>query len=289
MFLLIAALLAPLCGRAWGIVGHAAIADIAEAHLTPAALAEMRALLADEGFEHLDQVASWADEIRKERPEASPWHYVDIPLTASSYDAGRDCANDNCVIGAIARLRAVLGDRGKPAAERREALKFLVHFIGDLQQPLHGTENAGDHGGNKVLVTYFGQTTGWGTSPLNLHALWDVTIIERHIGAKETYGDDAKAELRKLAGKLAQDLDRRLTAAEVAAAATDLDPVRWAMESHDLAASTVYPGVVAPGAQPPATPVALGEEYDRRAWPVVERRLQQGGLRLAAVLNATIK
>jgi hypothetical protein len=272
--------LLPYAGRAWGIAGHAMIADIAEWHLSPAALAEAHRLLAEEGFEHLDQVASWADEIRPQRKEASPWHYVDIPLTANSYDAARDCPKGDCVIDAIARYRAVLADKSKPAADRREALKFLVHFIGDIQMPLHATENAGDHGGNKVLVKYFDQTTGWGKNPLNLHTVWDATIIEHHLGLKEGNLGDANEELHKAAFKLAQQLNQGL-----ADTPQDLDPVVWAMESHDLAAKYVYPGIVLPGAQPPAEAVQLGEDYDRRAWPVVEKRIQQGGLRLAAVLN----
>jgi hypothetical protein len=272
--------LLPQAGRAWGIAGHAMIAEIAEWHLTPAALAEMRRLLAEEGFEHLDQIGSWADEIRPQRKEASPWHYVDIPLTADSYDPARDCPKGDCVIDAINRYRAILADKAKPAADRREALKFLVHFIGDIQMPLHGTENAGDHGGNKVLVRYFEQTQGWGKNPLNLHTVWDATIIERHLGVKEGNLGEPNEELHKAELKLAGQLNEGLADGK-----QELDPVVWAMESHDLAAKYVYPGVVEPGAQPPAQPVQLGEDYDRRAWPVIEKRIQQGGLRLAAILN----
>jgi len=272
--------LLPQAGRAWGIAGHAMIAEIAEWHMSPAALAETRRLLAEEGFEHLDQVGSWADEIRPQRKEASPWHYVDIPLTADSYDAARDCAKGDCVIDAINRYSAILADRSKPDADRREALKFLVHFVGDIQQPLHGAENAGDHGGNKVLVRYFDQDLGWSNRPLNLHALWDSFIIERHLGVKEGNLGEPNEALHKAGLELAKKLNDGL-----ADTPNDLDPVTWAMESHDLAAKIVYPGVVAPGAQPPTQAVQLGEEYDRRAWPVVEKRIQQGGLRLAALLN----
>src|ERR1700743_298473 len=101
-------------GHAWGVTGHAIVADIAEHHLTPAALDQVHALLKDEGFEHLDPVGSWPDTIRKERPEASPWHYVAIPLTAAVYDPARDCPKGDCAIEAIKRFTAILADPSQP-------------------------------------------------------------------------------------------------------------------------------------------------------------------------------
>ncbi|HMA49845.1 MAG TPA: S1/P1 nuclease, partial [Magnetospirillaceae bacterium] len=155
-------------GQAWGVTGHAIIADIAEHHLTPQALAEIQALLREEGLEHLDQVSSWPDTIRKERPEASPWHYVAIPLSAASYDPERDCKNGDCSIEAIKRFSAILADRAQTPLARREALKFLVHIVGDQHMPLHGADNAGDHEGGDVKVVYFGQDLS-GDRPLSLH------------------------------------------------------------------------------------------------------------------------
>lgn len=277
-------LLAPGAGFAWGIAGHAMIADIAEWHLTPAALAQVHALLADEGYQHLDQISSWADEIRPQRKEANPWHYVDIPLSATFYDAARDCPKGDCVIDAINRYSAVLADRRKSVEERREALKFLVHFVGDIQMPLHGSGNAGDQGGNKVLVTYFGQSQGWGKNHLNLHGLWDSGIIEHKIGIKEGALGGENSELKRAATQLAADFNQQISGEE-AARPQDLDPTDWAMESHDLALRVVYPGVNAVDAPPPAEPVVLGADYETRAWPVVVQRIKQGGLRLAALLN----
>jgi hypothetical protein len=283
-FLGLALLLAPNAGKAWGIAGHAMIADIAEWHLTPAALAQIHFLLADEGYDHLDQISSWADEIRPQRKEASPWHYVDIPLSATSYDAARDCPKGDCVIDAINRYSAVLADRSKSVEERREALKFLVHFVGDVQMPLHGTGNAGDQGGNKVLVTYFGQSQGWGKAHLNLHGLWDSGIIEHKLGIKEGALGGENTELKRAATLMAEDFNQQISKAD-AASAQNLNPIDWAMESHDLAAKYVYPGVNTVDAPPPAEPVLLGAEYEARAWPVVVQRIKQGGLRLAALLN----
>jgi len=280
------ALLAMLPGRgqAWGLTGHAIIADIAERHLTEATLNRVHELLREEGLEHLDQVSSWPDTIRKERPEASPWHYVDIPLT-EAYLPERDCKNGDCAVEAIKRFTTILADRTQPAAKREEALKFLVHFVGDLHQPLHGAENAGDHGGNKVRITYFGDN-GSEQYPLNLHWVWDTSIIEHHLGIQEQALNQPNLDARRAAAIAATDIDHHfMTGLPHSEAA---DPAVWAMESHDAAKASVYPGVVAPGAEAPVSPVILGEAYQKKAWPVVERRLELGGLRLAALLNKAL-
>ena len=272
-------------GQAWGVTGHAIVADIAEHHLTPAALDQVHALLREEGFEHLDQVGSWPDTIRKERPEASPWHYTDIPLTENSYVPERDCKNGDCAIEAIKRFTAVLADRAQPAAKREEALKFLVHFVGDLQQPLHGTENNGDHGGNKVRVTYFGDN-GTEQYPLSLHWVWDTSIIEHHLGVKEEPLGQPNLATRRAAAIAANDIDRHFAKGLPDSGAAD--PAVWAMESHEDARRFAYPGVVAPGAETPASPIVLGQAYQKRGWPVIERRLEMGGLRLADLLNKAL-
>lgn len=284
---LILALLLCLPGRgqAWGVAGHAIIADIAEHHLSPRALEEVHELLRDEGLEHLDQVASWPDTIRQERPEASPWHYVAIPLAADAYDPARDCKKGDCAIEAIKRFSAVLADRTQTPLARREALKFLVHIVGDLQQPLHGADNAGDHEGGAVKVVYFGQDSSGGR-PLDLHWTWDTVILEHQLGIKEEPAGAPNIAVKLTAAKEANDLDRHFHG--TLPGMDDLDPVAWAMESHALSRNSVYPGVVAIGAAPLAQPVVLGEAYQKRAWPVVEKRLELGGLRLAALLNKVL-
>ena len=230
-------------------------------------------------------MASWPDTIRKERPEASPWHYVAIPLSAGSYDPARDCKNGDCAIEAIKRFSAILADRGQTPLARREALKFLVHIVGDLHQPLHGADNAGDHEAGDVKVVYFGQDFS-GDRPLSLHWTWDTVILEHHFGLKEEPAGAPNTEVKLTAAKAANDIDRHFHGAlpgrEIA------DPAVWAMESHDAAKRYVYPGVVAVGAQPPAQPVSLGDAYQKRAWPVIEKRLELGGLRLAALLNKVL-
>lgn len=174
---------------AWGPVGHAIIAEIAEARLTPAAAQAVAQLLSQDGAQHLDQIASWADAIRPSHPETGPWHFVDIPLSAQGYNAARDCPGGNCVVEQIQRWGAVLGDATVAPAERLIALKYVVHFVGDIHQPLHCETNFasrpppnGDRGGNDVHLTYFGRST-------NLHAVWDGGIIEEalHIRLEPNY------------------------------------------------------------------------------------------------------
>lgn len=273
--------LLPETGLAWGVTGHAIVADIAEHHLTPAALDQIHLLLKGEGLEHLDQVGSWPDTIRKERPEANPWHYVAIPLEADSYRPERDCKNGDCAVDAIKRYEAILSDKSRPAPARREALKFLVHFVGDLHQPLHGADRDGDHEGNDVRVSYFGDT-GTAQYPLSLHWVWDTVIIEHHLRVKEDAATEPNLAPRRAAALAANDIDKAHL--KGLGDTANLDPASWAMESHDAARAFVYPGVTVRGSKP----VVLGEAYQKRAWPMVEGRLELAGLRLAALLNKAL-
>jgi hypothetical protein len=165
--------LAPLeQALAWGQEGHSIIAEIAQRRLDPDTLRKINALLG--GEVSLASIASWADDYRALHRETAGWHFVDIPFDQSVYDPKRDCNPDkgDCVIHAIARFQAAVSDCSKPLSDRSEALKFLVHFVGDVHQPLHvetrfGADGKDDRGGNDVPVTFFGQKT-------NLHALWDL-------------------------------------------------------------------------------------------------------------------
>ena len=127
--------------KAWGPEGHAIVADIAEAHLTPAAATQVSNLLSLDGHHRLDEVASWADEIRPQRRDTASWHFVDIPLAAPNYDATRDCANGNCVVAKIVDFTVVLANPTADQHARLEALKWVVHFVGDIHQPMHAEED----------------------------------------------------------------------------------------------------------------------------------------------------
>jgi hypothetical protein len=262
---------------AWGPDGHAIVADIAEAHLTPAARSQVAALLATAGGHHLADVASWADEIRHDHPLTGAWHFVNIPLGAGGFNHDRDCAGDNCVVAAIGRFEAVLADQRRPPADRLVALEWVVHFVGDIHQPLHASDN-NDKGGNDLTVTYFGKLT-------NLHAIWDETILDKatglHVGPH--FSVDQSAALR-----VALKLDSGISSVErsswaPAGLAASVGPaaVAWANDSHALARDA-YASLQDRGR------AGWDASYQSRSWPVVSGQLQRAGVRLAELLNETL-
>src|SRR5215469_2547710 len=152
---------------AWGPEGHDLVARIADAQLTPAARTQVAAILGP-GVT-MASVSSWADSVRRDRPDSGPWHYVDIPIDKKHLDMARDCPKGACVIHAIEDFEAQLRDPNTPPAKRKEALMFLIHFIGDMHQPLHSSDNK-DKGGNDTHVVFNGR-------PGNLHGLWDSGLL----------------------------------------------------------------------------------------------------------------
>jgi hypothetical protein len=100
--------------------------------MTPTALDQARAIL---GGASLEDVASWADDYRRDHRETGPWHYIDIPLADSKIDMARECPQGQCVIAQAEHFLAVLKDPNADKASNAEALKFVVRFIGDLHQP----------------------------------------------------------------------------------------------------------------------------------------------------------
>jgi hypothetical protein len=265
--------------HAWGPEGHAIVADIAEAHLTPSAAAQVAQLLTLDGHSHLDEIASWPDEIRHVRPETAHWHYVDIPLASSDYDPARDCANGNCVIAKIVEFTGVLSNPSADPAARVEALKWVVHFVGDLHQPLHA-ENSNDRGGNDVKLTYFGK-------PTNLHAIWDGGIIEHvtglQIGPSFTFDHPAVATVARGLDAAIIPANRQEWAPEGLLGNFQPWVVSWAIEGHAAAQLVAYPYL------PSAGQVDWSDTYQAQAWPVVELQLQRAGVRLAEILNEALQ
>jgi S1/P1 Nuclease len=161
----------PVNASAWGYEAHRIIAEIAEQFLQPQTVRQVHKLLAIENVTTLADVSTWADEIRLQHPETGPWHYVNIPITLPSgepatYDAVRDCLNNDCVVAKIERFERELEDKRLPERQRLEALKYIVHFVGDAHQPLHVSNNH-DRGGNDdpVIFTAFQLTfTPYGTA-----------------------------------------------------------------------------------------------------------------------------
>src|SRR5262249_39981878 len=152
---------------AWGKEGHQVVALIAEHYMTVDARAKAGELL-DGGT--IDAVASWADEYRRDHPETGPWHYIDIPLVDFKIDMARECPQGDCVVMKIEEFLGVVRNPQAERAAKAEALKYVVHFVGDLHQPLHD-EDDGDKGGNSRRVVFDGK-------PDNLHWVWDTGLLE---------------------------------------------------------------------------------------------------------------
>ncbi|MBV8685627.1 MAG: S1/P1 nuclease [Alphaproteobacteria bacterium] len=243
----LAALASSSSAFAWGKTGHRTVAAIADRGLSAEARAHVRLLL---GSESLDEAATWPDDMRSDpdpfwQATATPWHYVTVG--GSDYDAAPP---EGDAVTALRHFRAVLLDPRASLAEKQTALRFIVHLVGDLHQPLHAGA-PGDRGGNAVKVTFAGK-------PTNLHSVWDSGLV-----------DDEQLSFTELAERL----ERRTTPEEVIAW-SDPDPLDWIRESV----------AIRPSVYPQGT-TELGWDYIYKFRPVMERRLQQGGVRLAAYLN----
>ncbi len=237
----------------WGQEGHRVIARVAAAHLSPQAREAISRILGpDTDFV---SVSTWADEVRRDRPESGPWHYINIPITAGRSAPTTYCPAEGCVTGRIKSLIQSLKDPATSPSVRRESLKYLIHFIGDMHQPLHAGDRK-DRGGNDVNVVFFGQDS-------NLHRVWDSGILFRmKIPEKE----------------LAAALDGKIKASERKKwARGGVDD--WIWDSQKASKKTAY------GRLTKSSPLRLDEQYQRRAEPVVRVQLAKAGIRLASVLN----
>lgn len=252
---------------AWGPEGHRIVADIAEARLNPTARLQVKELL---GNDDLAEVSVWADEIKGERPETYGWHFVDIQKDASGFSEARDCYrpdekhpsslddHHNCVVDRITMFKQVLSNRSAPRQERIEALRFLVHFVGDVHQPMHAIGEA--RGGNDIHVIEFGSTQ-CGKYSCNLHYAWDIGLIE-HAGLSERHYVSRLEELIA---------SRKLTIQ------ADGTPADWANESFVLAKKAwLNEGG------------AVDDTYYENEIGGVNRRLALAGLRLAALINQAL-
>ncbi|MBP9899548.1 MAG: S1/P1 nuclease [Gemmatimonadales bacterium] len=238
----------------WGQLGHRIIARVAAARLTPAARLAVRDLIPGET---LASVASWADSIRPSRPETGPWHYVNIPIWDSIYRPKTVCPDGTCVIAMLEKEIAILRDRSKPRSERAEALKWVVHLMGDMHQPLH-VGDRGDRGGNDVKLTWAGKA--W-----TLHSLWDTGLLVA-TGVPE----------ERFVVEIGRTLDQRGDLATL----TRGSIVDWAMESHDVARDVAYPFL--------PTSLDVDNSYLTKVRLVLEDRVLRASLRLAKVLNEAL-
>jgi nuclease S1 len=242
------ACVSPQPAFAWGREGHQVVANIAQARLSPAARQAVDRLLHGAT---LASVAVWADVYGTTHPETTRWHYVDIPLNGGHYDTERDCVptlHGDCIIAALDRSVSILRDATRSETERTDALKFAIHLVGDLHQPLHSSNN-NDQGGVDTWVTFFGVGT-------SLHSLWNGGMIE---AADET------------TASLTDECERLTTVVQPGGS-----PIAWAEEARDVAARSAY-------AIPPDR--VLNRDYLEASLQVLRLQLLRGGVRLAALLN----
>ena len=242
----------------WGVTGHRTVGKIAESHLTPNARAGVKDLLGDQS---LADVSTWADEVRREPSykQTGPWHYINLPL-GLSYDAFKDRVEnmlESNVYSALVEQMRLITDKTVPREKKAEALKFIVHFVGDLHQPMH-ISRAEDQGGNTIQLNYNGQGT-------NLHSLWDSKLIE-------TQGLDYQ--------QLATTVDHA-SAAQIKQWQSD-PLVRWMWESYTIS-SRLYGEVDSMSSR------SIGAAYYDSHISIITQRLEQAGIRLAGLLNVIFK
>ncbi len=244
--------LLPFSAGAWGVLGHRIVGEIASHYLTPKAKKEVKKILGDES---LAMASNWGDFIKSDSTYnyLNSWHYINLPpnLTRTQFDKElQDPASENLYSKTLAMI-AELKAPGTTAARKLFCLKMLIHFMGDLHQPMHAAHSK-DLGGNRLNLYWFRQ-------PTNLHRVWDEELVEfqqlsytEHVTAIDHMTKEEKS--RWQSGTLAD----------------------WLFESYGLAES-LYREIHAGD--------KLGYDYNYRHVAEMNKRLLLGGLRLASTLN----
>jgi hypothetical protein len=292
----------------WGCDAHRVVALIASARLGERARSEAVTLLATHPVaagergcraptrDPLADVAMWADAIRADERETAPWHYVNVALDGTRGDLGRACPRSGCVTRAIASQVEALRSTAPPAVRAR-ALRFVVHLVGDLHQPLHVATN-GDKGGNCLPVAWFDDASrtnaaGERWDP-NLHAVWDTRLLTA-----------ALSRAHATPSRYADDLRRRFADEMDGWQRAEPDVEGWAWETHQVGVAVAYgklPRRVPPEADPrtascrdrgnvgrrmAALGIRLDDAYVDAARPALDAQLAKAGARLAALLDRT--
>ena len=301
-------LVSPIRAWSWGCEGHQAVAMIAEKHMSAHALEKVNQLLlsvpidpalprwcSSQGLDPMSDSATWPDDIRKIRPEASPWHYIDIPRDAPRSTLAESCpASTGCITSAIQHQIEVLRRNNTDSNPRADALRFIIHFVGDLHQPLHCVSN-NDLGGNCVPVDFMGippvekNRQAESYSP-NLHGIWDSSIIQR-------------MKRRETVEQWADSIDRRFSSQAARWQKAGINLNDWAWESHELAYSVVYSKlpVAIPVEEPEPTKSCVddghvsarllklhervSQQYVDAVAPTIDEQIAKAGIRLAMILN----
>ncbi|BAS91382.1 endonuclease 2 [Oryza sativa Japonica Group] len=255
--------------HAWGKEGHYMVCKIAEGFLTKEAATAVKELLPGWAGGELAETCSWADTERFRYRWSSPLHFADTPGDCQ-FNYARDCHNTNgekdmCVVGAINNYTNALEDSSSPY-DPTESLMFLAHFVGDVHQPLH-CGHVKDLGGNTIIVH-------WYTRKSNLHHVWDVNVIETAL--KEFYNEDVSTMIKAIKMNITDEWSTEEKQWETCRSRTKTCADKYAEESAKLACKA-YEGVEQES--------TLEDDYFFAALPVVQKRIAQGGVRLAAILN----
>jgi hypothetical protein len=299
------------CPRAfaWGCEGHQAVALIAKQNLNPHALAMVDQILTenpvDPGLNRfcqpiatdpIEDAATWADDYRKGHPETGGWHFIDIPRGSKKGSFTCDAAQ-SCITLALAEQVKILQDQASDPADRANALRFIIHFAGDIHQPLHCATN-NDRGGNCVPVTFFGQKPLetdqiTKTFQLNLHGVWDTQLVERiaSSASSETVEQFAATIEKKFKPQFATWKEEGV----------NFDS--WAWESHEVAEGVTYGALnrnIPVETPEPVNTCAdadqisermlklrekVGPAYQSFVTRTIEEQLAKAGFRLAMILN----
>jgi hypothetical protein len=231
----------------WGFKGHRAVATIAQNHLNAGVAYVASAYLKGE---QMEEVSTWADENRD--PKTAPWHYINLPLGLSRNAFVKAVQeSDNNVYTAILKMEATLKDANASAEAKNEAIKYLIHLVGDVNQPMHVSRKE-DKGGNTIQLRFDNKGT-------NLHSLWDSKLIDKEGLSQEdivkTYDTATPADIKKWQSD---------------------SPIEWLWESYQI--TTELYANAKPGQN-------IDEVYYQKYIPVIRKRIDQAGIRLAGELN----
>ncbi|KAL7958017.1 S1/P1 nuclease [Trichoderma compactum] len=271
---------------AWGPLGHQTAAYVATYFVTNSTAAYFKDLLDNKNDDYLASVAVFADDI-KDCPEGKftkNFHFIDAhdkPYKDCNVDYERDCKKDGCVISALTNYTKQAIDRELPEDDRRFAVKLLVHFIGDLHQPLHN-EDVGK-GGTEIWVK-------WQSQRRTLHSVWDSSIPEEvaeHLNQRRKrpalewaleWANELSTEISN--GKFAGERNSWLKSFDLS------DPLKtamhWSNEANDIVCSHVFYEHYGPEE---IKHKELSDEYYEKAAPVAEKQIARAGYRMAAWLN----
>jgi hypothetical protein len=276
---LVAVIVSGAAGQAlaWGSDGHRIIGEIAYRQLEAGPKQELRKLLPQRGrYRTLYEAATWADTFARQHEAydyLKPQHFINADPEADTVDVKAGCGEQGCVVSAVIENACMLRRGSGKLEKRREALFLLAHFVGDVHQPLHVAHPDG-RGGNRTNPHFLGERT-------KLHALWDSGLIRHQLRSDERWDRGEAGEGDPDTDSAAWNLYAGELAASLPSAATiwkrQLDPGAWANESLKLARQYTF-GVT--------SSQRLAEPYYDEVMPVLARRLQQAGVRLASLLDA---